>query len=321
MKKFLVALFAAMIGVVGLAGTASATGNHDWRYDVTCQGVSGDRPNKDSVDSNIKIKNLDTNETKTFNYHGPDNGPKGPFTYRIREDYKVPASWTHFEIQWVQVNGTNYHWQGKLECGGTAPEPDPETKDVTLCHYTGTTSNGKDRYNKITVPTKVWYKDHKGHAKDIWEAFKYRTEIDGNIVSVSKQGNTDLLAFDNCKQPDTDEKITVPEGNYVDKCGTENDVDLAVKPGTGYTVGPLVKDGQKQSITVTTTDGYVFTDGTDKATISHTFSNESAEECDLPETGLAATYNTPAGYAALGLIGLLGTGLVIQTARRRRVSA
>jgi hypothetical protein len=99
--------------------------DHDWKYAVTCDAVTGTRPNTDSVDSNLRVKNLDTGEVKTFNFHGPDSAPAGPFSYSLRGDYKIPAGWTHIEVQWAQVNGTNYHWQGQLECGKPTPPPTP----------------------------------------------------------------------------------------------------------------------------------------------------------------------------------------------------
>ncbi|WP_029138111.1 hypothetical protein [Nakamurella lactea] len=89
----------------------------EWQYQVTCSGVSGSNPNGpiDSVDSNIKITNLTTGETRTFNYH-PNTGGDAGFTFTLA-DYGVPSTWQHIEIQWVQVNGTNYHWEGALQCG------------------------------------------------------------------------------------------------------------------------------------------------------------------------------------------------------------
>ena len=108
--------------------------DHDWQYDVSCTAVSGSNPNYgDSVDSNVRIKNLATGETQTFNYHGPDNGSGGAFSYEYADEYGVPASWTYYEVQWVQVNGTNYHWEGSLTCGEpddeVVPFPTPQVND------------------------------------------------------------------------------------------------------------------------------------------------------------------------------------------------
>lgn len=98
----------------------------NWKYDVTCTAVSGTNPNGpiDSVDSNIRIKNLDTNEVRTFNYHPNTSGPAS-FSWKYLVEYGMPESWTHYEVQWVQVNGTNYHWEGKLTCGESTPTPTP----------------------------------------------------------------------------------------------------------------------------------------------------------------------------------------------------
>lgn len=97
--------------------------NWDWQYNVTCTGINGTNPNGpiDSVDSNVRIKNLITGEVRTFNYH-PNTGGPASFSWTYADQFKVPSSWTYYEVQWVQVNGTNYHWQGSLKCGNEPPK-------------------------------------------------------------------------------------------------------------------------------------------------------------------------------------------------------
>lgn len=103
--------------------------NYDWKYQVTCTGVSGTNPNGpiDSVDSNVRIKNLKTGEVRTFNYHPNTSGPAS-FSWSYTAQYGMPATWDYYEVQWVQVNGTNYHWQGSLVCG--TPPPTDECVDL-----------------------------------------------------------------------------------------------------------------------------------------------------------------------------------------------
>lgn len=187
-----------------------------------------------------------------------------------------------------------------------------ENKKVTLCHATSSETNP---YNKITVSVSAFYNaGHIDHEGDIWEAFSYTTK-GGDVVNVPAQGDTSLLAFEDCEAPKQDELVTKPGVTFQDLCGTENDV-FAVAPGRGYTVGATQTDGVIQSITVTLTEGFVWADGShDPVRFERpAFTNV---DCDLPETGADAVYNTPAGIAALAGIVLLG-GLTLVSTRRRK---
>lgn len=192
-------------------------------------------------------------------------------------------------------------------------KPPAENKKVTLCHATSSATNP---YTKITVSVSAFYNaGHISHGGDIWEAFSY-TNKKGDVVNVPAQGDTSLLAFENCNKPRVDEKVAKPEVVYSDLCGTEDDV-FSVAPGRGYTVSPVSYEGDNQVITATLEDGFVWMDGS-KDVVRFVKPKFTDEDCDLPETGLAARYNTPAGYTMIGLIGLLGAALVTQTVRSRR---
>lgn len=200
----------------------------------------------------------------------------------------------------------------------SATEPDT-TKKVTICHYKATPGANEGSYSRIEVPISGWYNGHRAHGGDIWAAFSY-VDKSGKTVNVPAQGDTSLLAFEDCAEPAVDEEIAKPEPSYVDKCGVIDDVDLAVAPGRGYTVGTLVKDGQSQSITVTTDDGFVFTDGSTSVTYTHVFSNETVEECDLPETGAAAVFNTTGGIFGAIAAGF-GVMMMFLYGRRNKATA
>lgn len=189
--------------------------------------------------------------------------------------------------------------------GGNTPA---DNKKVEFCHATG---NATKPYVKIETSVAAFYNaghiDHKG---DIWNTFSY-TEKDGDVVTVPAQGDTSLLAFEDCQKPATDTKIAKPDVVFNDLCGTANDV-FTVAPGTGYTVGPVVQEGANQSITVTANNGFVFTDGTKSVRfVKPAFTNE---DCDLPETG-GAVVNVLGGIVVLGLI----VAGALYLLRRRRV--
>jgi len=197
--------------------------------------------------------------------------------------------------------------------------PEVSGKPVTLCHATGSQSNP---YTKITVPFTQWYgqNGHSQHKNDIWEAFSYvkRTGSDSWVtVNVPAQGDTSLLAFDNCKKPKEDTPVTRPEATYQDLCGTKNDV-FSVPDGEGYSVSEIVMEGNNQVITATLDDGFKWSTGGDAYNpirfVRQAFTDE---DCDLPETGSSAIYNTGGGIAALMGIVLLG-GVALFTTRRRK---
>ncbi|GAA4833976.1 hypothetical protein GCM10023221_08150 [Luteimicrobium xylanilyticum] len=121
---------------------------HDWTYDApTCgHGVTvrypSDLPAGQANDVNVEVKNLDTGEKKTFNFHHDKGTWSGTrhFNPTEREDW---PGWTHFAYTWVQVGGTNYHWQDSVgcRCGATStPTPDQDsTPRTTPTRTTGTT--------------------------------------------------------------------------------------------------------------------------------------------------------------------------------------
>ena len=178
-------------------------------------------------------------------------------------------------------------------------------KKVTICHFTS--ENASHQYNKIEVDVSSIVPAPTGHSQhdngaDVIPPFSYYEKVDGEWVlkQFPGQGNQTLLTYpgNKCEAPVVNEKIAKPEAAFNDPCVTKNDT-FSVAPGTGYTVGPVVKNGLVWSITVTLVDGYEWTDGTtDALVLTHTFTNA---DCDLPETG-SATTNVIGGIVVLGLL-------------------
>lgn len=177
-------------------------------------------------------------------------------------------------------------------------QPSADNKKVEFCHYAGSNENGgSGNYVKIETSVAAFYNaGHIDHVNDIWEAFSYVTK-GGDTVNVPARGNTALLAFENCDEPEEDTPVTKPDVTFADPCGTENDV-FAVAPGEGYTVSGTTTDGVKQTINVTLDEGFVWVGGTKEA-LSFERPVFTNVDCGLPETGGSATYNTTGGYLAL----------------------
>ena len=197
-------------------------------------------------------------------------------------------------------------------------QPSADNKKITFCHATGSETNP---YNKITTSISAFINaGHIGggqpgtHDGDIYPAFSYTTK-GGEVVNVPAQGDQSLLEFDDCQKPKEDTPVAKPDATFVDKCDTKNDV-FSVAPGTGYTVGAVQTDGVIQVITVTLNEGFVWADGT-KDALRFERPVFTDVDCDLPETGLGATFNTTGGYAALAAL-MLGGAMLLTGGRLRR---
>ena len=83
-----------------------------------------------------------------------------------------------------------------------ASGPSAKNQKVDVCHATASETNP---YVRVNVSVASFYNaghlDHEqGGRKDIYAAFSYATK-GGNVVNVPAQGDTSLLAFDDCQDP------------------------------------------------------------------------------------------------------------------------
>lgn len=116
----------------GDKGTKPKQFDWNWQYAApTCDGLTVVYPKhipegSDHKDVNIRVKDLVSGTVKTFNFHDSNFVTSGKtVTYQVTTHPSWPG-WTHFEIQWTQVHGTNFHWEGSVVCGekpGTEPPP------------------------------------------------------------------------------------------------------------------------------------------------------------------------------------------------------
>ena len=104
----------------------------DWTYeDPTCAGVSVDYPSNipDGQANDVNIRVETPSGTKTLNFHKNDGFWSGRTDFNLADHAQWDAGTESYAITWVQVGGTNYHWQGKVAC---ATDGDPATADAPL---------------------------------------------------------------------------------------------------------------------------------------------------------------------------------------------
>lgn len=198
---------------------------------------------------------------------------------------------------------------------GNHGHPEVSGKPVTVCHATGSSTNPYVKLANVPLVQFIGQNGHQQHEGDIWAPFSYvqRDSSDTwHTVNVAGQGDQSLLAFEDCKQPKEDTPVTRPEAVYQDLCGTKDDV-FSVADGEGFSVTGPVNEGSNQVITATLDEGFKWSTGGDAVNpirfVRPAFTNE---DCDLPETGSSAVYNTPGGLAALAaLIAAGAAGMVL----------
>lgn len=109
---------------------SSAPFTWDWRYAApTCDGLSvaypADLPSGQANDVNVRVE-TDHGQV-TLNFHHNTGTWSGTTLFPFTSHPSWPADVTSYHVTWVQVGGTNYHWQGDVSC---ASDGDPLTPDV-----------------------------------------------------------------------------------------------------------------------------------------------------------------------------------------------
>lgn len=98
----------------------------DWTYQTPgCDGLvvayPGNIPDGQSNDVNIRLA-TDQGEI-TLNYHLDQGTWSGTTAFVYSQHRLWPADVTAYTVTWTQVGGTNYHWQGAVECALGEPSP------------------------------------------------------------------------------------------------------------------------------------------------------------------------------------------------------
>jgi hypothetical protein len=98
----------------------------DWTYaDPTCTALTVDYPANlpqgQSNDVNVRFETADG--SFTLNFHNNAGTWAGRTIFTFAGHAQWPAGLTAYDVVWIQVGGTNYHWQGRVSCGASAPAP------------------------------------------------------------------------------------------------------------------------------------------------------------------------------------------------------
>jgi hypothetical protein len=195
-----------LLGVVSAPSALATTGHpagssggghdtssrSDWTYDApTCDhGVTvrypSDLPDGQANDVNVEVKNLDTGEQRTFNFHHDTGTWSGTRHFNPAERSDWPG-WTHFAYTWVQVGGTNYHWQDEVGCRcgatskptaehGSSPRP-TATRTTASTHPAQGATTATRPAATTTSPATSPTTDAPTHAAPSTEATRAATQV------------------------------------------------------------------------------------------------------------------------------------------------
>lgn len=117
----------------------------DWTYETPgCDGLvvayPGNIPEGQSNDVNIRL--LTDQGEITLNYHLDQGTWSGTTAFVYSQHRLWPAGVTAYTVTWTQVGGTNYHWQGAVECALGEPSPVTGTRNGYAVVKPGTGDDG-----------------------------------------------------------------------------------------------------------------------------------------------------------------------------------
>ncbi|WP_216648855.1 hypothetical protein [Agromyces agglutinans] len=226
---------------------------HDWEYAApTCEALTVDYPGNlpagQAVDVNVRITADGTPVTLNFrNADGSTYSGTKVFTFADHADWPDPHAWT---VEWVQVAGTNYHWQGQIECGDdVVPVPaKPAFSDTcgpdneVLAPLVDTDSV---RWERVDAPDSITV---TAFAKD---GFVFP----GGATSYA------FPPFAVDDEPCPPKEVAVPvKPAFSDTCGPDNDV-LAPLVDTASVRWQRVDAPDSITVTAFAKDGFVFPGG------------------------------------------------------------
>lgn len=117
----------------------------DWTYETPgCDGLvvayPGNIPEGQSNDVNIRL--LTDQGEITLNYHLDQGTWSGTTAFVYSQHRLWPTDVTEYTVTWTQVGGTNYHWQGAVECALGEPSPVTGTRNGFAVVKPGTGNDG-----------------------------------------------------------------------------------------------------------------------------------------------------------------------------------
>ncbi|WP_284327829.1 hypothetical protein [Demequina litorisediminis] len=165
---------------------------------MTCEAVDVDYPKGISgIEINVRFRNLDTNEEKTLTYK-PGGTLPDPATFTYADHAGWPG-WTYYAVEWVQVDGNNYHWDDGVECG----EPEPEPVLVDYCVWDA----DKQKATHVTLEEGATVPE--GHM--LWTGYTRDAQPPVGCVPDPEPVLVDYCVWDG----DSAEHVTLEEGEAV----------------------------------------------------------------------------------------------------------
>ncbi|WP_156163631.1 hypothetical protein [Demequina subtropica] len=159
----------------------------NWEYPApTCTDLVVTYPENLPVgqanDMNVTFKNLVTQATTTLNFHHNGGTWSGTKTFDFTAHSSWP-DWGYYAVTWVQVGGTNYHWQGSITCGERVkpekPAPQVDRGQWEVSDYAcGTETVEKTR----TITTTDW----------VWDESAWEWVLDQQSSTTTEKTSRDM---------------------------------------------------------------------------------------------------------------------------------
>lgn len=196
-------------------------GSFDWNWTYgtpSCDSVvvayPSNIPEGQSNDVNIRLE-TDRGQV-TLNYHRNEGTWSGTTSFVYSQHPLWPAGVTAYDVTWVQVGGTNYHWQGDVACAlgevspvtgtrngyrrGDATGSDTDTALAVTGYRAGTTTVGKGQRvgNDLVSVTGLAGRslDLQRLRQGTWTTIATVATTDGNATVVyPKQGKRGTTSY------------------------------------------------------------------------------------------------------------------------------
>ena len=256
---------------------------------------------------NIKVENLATGESQTFNFHAdfdretedPDDYLYGDQTFFDPRDHANWPGWSTYAITWVQLDDENYHWTGFVECGEPPAEVSPVVEVTqaqceaqpgvvlghTIVSTAGIAVHGtfgaevvvKDAAGEVVVGDDLLDLDAGAYTVTVTLGADQEFGELGDGWTAEGSVATFTAVIDELE--DCWELVVVePAVEVTDVCGLTDDTVTGVPTvGVSYSV-PELEAPETWTIVATADEGYVFDDEKTTRTFTGTFEDQQCPE-------------------------------------------
>jgi hypothetical protein len=111
----------------------------NWQYaDPACDALTVDYPSNipDGQANDVNIRFRTDSGPLTLNFHANEGTWSGRTVFTYASHPNWPAGLTSYDVVWVQVGGTNYHWQGTVSCPADSLS-DPQLLEQAVTDVSG----------------------------------------------------------------------------------------------------------------------------------------------------------------------------------------